>query len=122
VFDRLTGRALPLVVIAGVCGLAALVLLALGASKAVRILAALGVAAVVWGWGVAQYPTVLPGTTVTLTNAGAPESTLAAVVVLSVAAAVIVVPSFVLLFILQGRRLLTSDHETTPAAPSDSAG
>jgi cytochrome d ubiquinol oxidase subunit II len=122
VFDALTGRGLPLVVIAGVCGLASLVLLTLGAVKAVRIVAALGVAAVVWGWGVAQYPTLLPGTTVTLTNAGAPDSTLTAVVVLSAAAAVIVVPSFVLLFVLQGRRLLTGEDETTPAVPSDPAG
>ena len=66
-FDRLTGRALPLVVLAGVCGLTVLALLTAGRAKGARVVAALGVAAVIWGWGVAQYPVLLPGTTVTLT-------------------------------------------------------
>ena len=38
----------------------------------VRAVAALGVAAVIWGWAVAQYPVLLPGTTITLDNAGGP--------------------------------------------------
>jgi hypothetical protein len=49
------GRALPLVVLAGACGLAVLALLAAGRPKGSRVIAALGVAAVVWGWGVARY-------------------------------------------------------------------
>jgi cytochrome d ubiquinol oxidase subunit II len=127
-FNRLTGRALPLVIIAGLCGLAVLALLTAG-SRGVRVparafaagaraLAALGVAAVVWGWGVAQYPVLLPGTTVTLSNAGAPHTTLVAIVVLFVVAVVLVGPSFALLFALQGRRLLThaSDGTILPAA------
>jgi cytochrome bd ubiquinol oxidase subunit II len=44
-------------------------------------IAALGVAALVWG--VAQYPVLLPGTAVTLTHAGAPQATLVALVVLA---------------------------------------
>ena len=73
----------------------------------------------IWGWGVAQYPVLLPGTTVTLTNAGAPHATLAAIVWLFVAAVVIVGPSFALLFSLQGRQLLHADDEETdfPARP-----
>ena len=105
-FDRLTGRALPLVILAGVCGLAVIALLTAGRLKGVRIIAALGVAAVVWGWGVAQYPVLLPGTTVTLSNAGAPNDTLVALVVLFIIAVLLIGPAFVLLFILQGRRLL----------------
>ena len=75
-FSRLTGRALPLVIIAGLCGLAVLALLTIAWRNrlwviGVRVIAALGVSAVIWGWGVAQYPVLLPGTTVTLTNAGA---------------------------------------------------
>ncbi len=107
-YHRLTGRALPLVILAGVCGAAVLVLLGLGRPRGVRVLAALGVAAVVWGWGVAQYPVLLPGTAVTLSNAGAPEPTLTALVVLFVALAVLIGPSFALLFALQGRLLLQS--------------
>jgi len=110
-YDRLTGRALPLVILAGVCGLAVLVLLALGRPRGVRLIAALGVAAVVWGWGIAQYPAVLPGTTVTLSNAGAPGATLDAIVVLFIVAAALIGPSFALLFALQGKRVLGPGDE-----------
>jgi cytochrome bd ubiquinol oxidase subunit II len=111
-YSRLTGRALPLVILAGLCGLAVLALLTAGRLRGVRVIAALGVAAVIWGWGVAQYPVLLPGTAVTLSNAGAPQSTLDAIVVLFVAAVLIVGPSFALLFSLQGRRLLNADDDS----------
>ena len=118
-FSRLTGRALPLVIVAGLCGLAVLALLTAGWRNGawvigVRVIAALGVAAVVWGWGVAQYPVLLPGTPVTLTNAGAPHATLVAIIWLSAAAVLLVAPSFALLFTLQGRQVLRAgDEEAT---------
>jgi len=105
-FNRLTGRALPLVVLAGVCGLAVLALLTAGRTKGIRVIAALGVAAVIWGWGVAQYPVLLPGTGVTLTTAGATQTTFVGLVVVAIAAVILVVPSFALLYSLQGRRML----------------
>jgi cytochrome bd ubiquinol oxidase subunit II len=108
-YARLTGRALPLVVVAGVCGLAVLALLTADRLTGVRVIAATGIAAVVWGWGVAQYPVLLPGTAVTLTNAGAPASTLVAIVVLFIVAAVLIGPAFGLLYTLQGRRILSDD-------------
>jgi cytochrome d ubiquinol oxidase subunit II len=115
-YDRLTGRAFPLVVVAGVSGLAVLVLLVTGGrrSRWLRVLAALGVAAVVWGWGVAQYPVLLPGTDVTLTTAGAPRTTLVAIIWLFALAALLVGPSFVLLFVLHGHRVLQSDSAPVP--------
>ncbi|MGH3207277.1 MAG: cytochrome d ubiquinol oxidase subunit II [Trebonia sp.] len=125
VFDRLTsGRALPFVVVAGVCGLAVFALLAFGWPKASRGLAALGVAAIVWGWGVAQYPVVLPGTSVTLSNAGAPDATMVAIIVVFIVAVVLVGPSFALLYALQGRRLLGEGaHVALPAGvPASHAG
>jgi cytochrome d ubiquinol oxidase subunit II len=116
-YGRLTGRALPLVILAGACGLAVLALLTAGRPKGIQAIAALGVAAVVWGWGVAQYPVLLPGTAVTLTDAGAPDSTMTALVVLFIIAVMIIGPSFGLLFTLQSRRLLgAGEHETLPAA------
>jgi cytochrome bd ubiquinol oxidase subunit II len=115
-YTRLTGRALPLVVLAAVCGLAVLVLLTVGRAQGVRVIAALGVAAVVWGWGVAQYPVVLPGTAVTLSNAGAPDNTLVALVVLFIVAVLLIGPSFALLYILQHRRMLLAGEPGTPAA------
>jgi len=118
-FSRLTSRALALVIIAGLCGLAVLVLLTVGRPAGIRAIAALGVAAVVWGWGVAQYPVLLPGTAVTLTNAGAPQATLVALIVWSVIVALLIGPSFALLFTLQGRRLLHADEaEALPAVTS----
>jgi cytochrome bd ubiquinol oxidase subunit II len=105
-YGRLTGRALPLVVVGGVSGLVVIALLILGRPRAARVIAALGVAAVIWGWGVAQYPVLLPGTAVTLTTAGASEGTFVAIVVVTVIAVILVVPSFVLLFSLQGRLML----------------
>jgi cytochrome bd ubiquinol oxidase subunit II len=121
-FAHLTGRALALVILTGVCGLAVLALLTVGRIQGIRAIAALGVAAVVWGWGVAQYPVLLPGTPVTLANAGAPHATLVALVVLFVAVVVLIGPSFALLFILQGRRLLGAGDEGTLVAGSPSAG
>jgi hypothetical protein len=55
---------------------------------------------------VAQYPALLPGTAVTLSNAGAPHSTLVALVVLFAAVVALIGPSFWLLFALHGRQLL----------------
>ena len=116
-YDRLTGRALPLVVLAGVCGLAVVTLLAAAMLTGVRGIAALGVAAVIWGWGVAQYPVLLPGTAVTLSNAGAPDDTLVAIVILVIVAVLLIGPAFILLYSLQGRRLLGTDQAATlPAA------
>ncbi len=115
-YARLTGRALPLVILAGACGLAVLALLTAGRPAGIRAIAALGVAAVVWGWGVAQYPVLLPGTAVTLANAGAPRATLVALVIWSVVVVLVTGPSFALLFALQGRRLLHADEaEALPA-------
>ena len=113
---RLTGRALPLVIVAGLTGLAVLALLTAGRPRGIRVLAALGVAAVVWGWGVAQYPSLLPGTSVTLSNAGAPHATLVALVVLFAVVALLVGPSFLLLFSLQGRQVLRAGDEAMALA------
>ena len=55
-YDGLTREALPLVILSALCGLAVLVLLRRGARRGARPLAVGAVVAVVWGWGVAQYP------------------------------------------------------------------
>ena len=109
-------------VLAGVCGLAVIALLAAGRlTDSVRGIAALGVTAVIWGWGVAQYPVLLPGTAVTLSNAGAPNDTLVAIVVLTIVAALLIGPAFILLYRLQSRRLLGTGEAGTlpPPVPAD---
>jgi cytochrome bd ubiquinol oxidase subunit II len=105
------------VIMAAVCGLVVLALITAGRPRGSRIIAALGVAAVIWGWGVAQYPVLLPGTAVTLTSAGATQATFEALVVVAIAAVILVVPSFALLFTLQGRRMLGVGQPGTLPAP-----
>jgi hypothetical protein len=56
---------------------------------------------------------LLPGTTVTLSSAGAPNGTLIALVVLFIIAAALIGPAFALLYLLQGHRLLGAEE---PAA------
>ena len=59
-FDELTTKALPLVILSAVCGTASLVLLARDAAHGARLLAIGAVASIVAGWGVAQWPYILP--------------------------------------------------------------
>jgi cytochrome d ubiquinol oxidase subunit II len=121
-YGRLTGRSLPLVVIAGLCGL--IVVAQLSARrlrlKEVRVVAAAGVAAVIWGWGVAQYPVLLPHTTLTLWNAGGPHEIFVALIGLFFIAVVLIGPSFVLLFTLQSRRVLRADESALVSAADPS--
>ena len=100
--DELTGRGWPLVVASGVLGTAALALLRRGAPGVTRVLAAGAVVAVVWGWGAAQYPDVLPGS-LSLAQAAAPQGALEALVVIFVVAAVVIGPSLAFLYRLDER-------------------
>jgi hypothetical protein len=113
-YHQLTGRALPLVVL-GACGVAVIALLAAGRRRGLRVLSATSVAAVVWGWGVAQYLTLLPRTGLTLALGSAPHATIVAIIAVSIIAVGLVVPAFVLLFVLHGRQRL--DSEGVPTMP-----
>jgi cytochrome d ubiquinol oxidase subunit II len=59
-FHGLTHRGLPLVIVSALAGLVSVVLLMARRYVLVRPAAALAVAAVLWGWAVAQYPRMLP--------------------------------------------------------------
>ncbi|POX48327.1 cytochrome D ubiquinol oxidase subunit II [Streptomyces sp. Ru72] len=109
-FGELSGRALPLVVIAALCGLATMALLRRKVMRNLRVLAGGAVALVVLGWGVAQYPYLL-GTHVTIDEAAAPSSSLNVVVGVAVVAGLVIVPSLILLFRLAVRgRLEPEEH------------
>ncbi len=110
VYDGLTSEALPLVLVSVVCGLGAMVLLWRGAPRGVRPLAVAAVVAVIWGWGVAQYPYLLPQTLTIDEGAGASE-TLTAVLVVFGIAVVVVLPALALLFTLDQRSLLEEEGE-----------
>ncbi|WP_113700050.1 cytochrome d ubiquinol oxidase subunit II [Nonomuraea lactucae] len=62
--ELVAGRALPFLVLSVAAGLASLALLWIRAYLAVRVSAALAVTGLLWGWGVGQYPELLPGLTV----------------------------------------------------------
>ncbi|MEV3979116.1 cytochrome d ubiquinol oxidase subunit II [Nonomuraea sp. NPDC049758] len=86
-----TGRALPLLVLSALAGLASLVLLWRRSYLAVRLSAALAVTGLLWGWGVGQYPVLLPG--LTLDQAAATDAVLGASLGSLAVGAVLLVPS-----------------------------
>ena len=108
VFHRLTGISLPLVAISIAAGIAVLGMLWLRwyHPLILRATAAVAVATVVWGWGLAQYPYLFP-TSLTLPSGSAPNATLDAEFIVAGLAVVLVVPGFALLYFLQQRGLLT---------------
>jgi cytochrome bd ubiquinol oxidase subunit II len=108
VFDGLTSRALPLVVLSTLCGIGSLVLLVRQSPRGARLLAAGAVASIVWAWGVAQWPYILP-TSLKVSAAAAPSATLATVLVVFGVAALVIVPSLALLYVLDQRSLLPEE-------------
>jgi cytochrome d ubiquinol oxidase subunit II len=105
VFDGLKGDALPLVIASFACGIAVLVLLQRGVRRGARPLAVGAVVAVIWAWGVAQHPYLLPQV-LTIGSAAAPSATLTTVLIVFGVAVVVVLPSLALLFTLVQRNLV----------------
>jgi cytochrome bd ubiquinol oxidase subunit II len=131
VYHRLTGIALPLVAVSIAAGIAVLGMLWLRWHHPVilRATAAIAVATVVWGWGLAQYPYLFP-TSLSLEAGTAPNATLVAEFVVAGLAVLLVAPGFALLYFLQQRRMLTAADSDTelrlaaqlqPAVPGQSA-
>lgn len=92
-----TGRGLALVVISVLAGVTVLALLLRGVAWPVRPLAALAVAAVVWGWAISQYPYILPPR-LTIADTAAPRAALVSMLVVVGIIVILVAPSFALLF------------------------
>jgi cytochrome bd ubiquinol oxidase subunit II len=105
VYDRLIVEGLPLVIVSVLCGFGVLGLLLSRGRRGLRPLAAGAVIAVIWGWGVAQFPYLLP-TSLRIDQAAAPEPTLDAVLIVFVVAAIVVLPALGLLYWLSQRELL----------------
>ena len=110
-YDGLTSEGLPLVIVSLACGAGALILLWRGARRGVRPLAVAAVAAIIWGWGAAQYPYLLPQTLTIEQAAGATE-TLTTVLVVFGIAVVVVLPALAFLFVLDQRGLLQEEGES----------
>lgn len=101
-FDRLTGVALPATIVSVACGVLALVLMRRGMHVVVRTFGAVAVAALVMGWGIAQYPYLL-GDHAGIAASASPDASLTVLVVVFGAASLLVAPSMVLLYLLQQR-------------------
>jgi cytochrome d ubiquinol oxidase subunit II len=101
-FHQLSHRGLPLLIVSALSGLISLLLLKSRKPLALRMLAALAVATVVCGWGVAQYPFLL-GTHLRIAEAASPTPTLWVLAGVACAAGVLIAPSLAALYILQNR-------------------
>jgi cytochrome bd ubiquinol oxidase subunit II len=120
-FEGLTeGGGLAALLASGAAGVATLTLVARSRFEPARYTAAVAVAAIIAGWGVAQSPTFLPGLTVE--QAAADSSTLVALLVGLGVGALILAPSLYVLFrlVLSGRfdpgaRMSASGPERPPA-------
>jgi len=84
--------------------------IAAGRTWAVRPLAAAAVAAVIWGWGVAQWPYLLPPS-LTVQAGQAPGASLAAILAISGLVAVLVGPGMIVLFTLRNKGKLSEEDE-----------
>jgi cytochrome bd ubiquinol oxidase subunit II len=110
----LTGSALAAVVVSFIAGAATLALVYVGRFQGARYTAAVAVAAIIAGWAIARWPTILPG--LTIRQAAAGHDTLVWVVVAVLAGAAILFPSLALLF----RLTVTGRfHPAAEDAPSE---
>ena len=118
VHTYLAGDALPLVILSAVCGAGVLFLLWRGHRRGTRPLAVGAVVAVIWGWGVAQHPYLLPQSP-TISQGAGNNTTMVALLVVFVAAVLIVIPALVFLYTLAQRSMLETDaHAPPPQAPN----
>jgi cytochrome d ubiquinol oxidase subunit II len=120
-FDRLLDRAVPVLVVSAVGGVGAIAMLVRHRPVAARAFAVVAVAAVVWGWGIAQYPYLLP-TSLTIDDAVAPSATLWSLVVVVVALLLFVAPALVLLLRLSQQSRLDEDELAALAAENVPGG
>ncbi|TMK98502.1 MAG: cytochrome d ubiquinol oxidase subunit II [Actinobacteria bacterium] len=113
------GSALGALISSIVAGCLTLMLVWRRRFEAARYTAALAVAAIIAGWGLAQHPLLLPGLTVA--QAAAPHDTLIAIVVVVIAGGALLFPSLGLLFglLLSGR--LDRDRAQAPSGPTGRA-
>jgi cytochrome bd ubiquinol oxidase subunit II len=106
VYDGLTSwPGIALVVLSGICGLAALGLLVSGRSRGLRIAAVGAGMTMIWGYFAAAFPYMLP-TSLTISGAAGASASLIAVIVVFGVAAAVVVPSLILLYTLAQRQTL----------------
>lgn len=100
---------LPFQVVTGGVAVAAMAALWWGRFALARILAGLQVTLMIWGWGFAQYPYIVPPD-LTLTNSAGPDSVLGPVLIALIAGLILVIPAFAFLYSLFKGRGKTAAH------------
>jgi len=96
-WEGMTERGIPFVVVSVAGGLASLGAMRAGASRVTRGAAAVAVGAVLWGWGAAQWPyLIVPD--VTAQGAAAPEGTIRIVAIGFTLGGLLLLPSLLALF------------------------
>lgn len=112
-YDELTSRALSLIIVSAIAGIATLVLIWKRRYVEARVSAAIAVLSVVGGWGVAHWPYLLqPGhgfDGLTIDAGASAHETLVTVVVVVAGGVVILVPSLAYLFVLASRGELVEE-------------
>jgi cytochrome d ubiquinol oxidase subunit II len=108
VYDGLTSwPGIALVVLSGICGLAALGLLVTGRHRGLRVAAVGAAVTMIWGYFAAAFPYMLP-TSLSISGAAGASATLIEVIVVFGVAAVTCVPALILLYVLSQRQTLES--------------
>jgi cytochrome d ubiquinol oxidase subunit II len=117
-WEGLTGRALPVIGLSVVAGVAAVVFLARRQYVPARLASALAVTTILVGWAVAQYPYILVPE-LTIEEAATGRATLQATIVALAGGAVLLVPALVYLYLLfQRTRPEPAPRPAAAAAPS----
>ena len=116
-FDRLVSlRGIPILVASGLGGIASMWLLVKRRFVVARVTAVVATVAVLWGWGVGQYPWLLEDVA-SVDAYAASDAVLRALIAAFAAAALLAVPALIWLYTLTERGLLgeggTADQESS---------
>jgi cytochrome d ubiquinol oxidase subunit II len=116
-FQRFVHRSIPLLAVGLVALAVMFVMAARGRTRGLRVVAALGVGALVWAWGVAQYDYLLPFKMTIAQGSGA-DITMKWLIGWAIAALVTVLPLLIFLYSLGQRGQLGEDPTTSIATDS----
>jgi len=115
-WDGMTRRGLPFVLLSALGGVASLAALARGGNRMARVAAAIAVGAVLWGWGAAQWPyLVVPD--VTAEEAAAPATTMRLVAIGFTLGGLLLAPSLLALFRVFKMGHSKGDREAASTGP-----
>jgi cytochrome d ubiquinol oxidase subunit II len=116
IYDGLTNEGLPLAIASAVCGLGVLALLWRGGRRGTRPLAIGAVVLVIWAWGVAQHPYLLPES-LTIAGGAADGETLTGILIVFGVAVAVVLPALAFLYTLAQRSVVGGEGPTPTTEP-----